>query len=245
MTAPGLSVEALSVRRGGRAVLRDVSFSVSRGEIVAVIGPNGAGKSTLLEAILGELPSTGAIHFDGRPLRTLRERAPVLSWMPDQAEPPAEVEISALLALVRKHGRAPPALAAELEERLHLGPLRCARAGELSRGEKRRVLLFSALCTDRPVVVLDEPLGTFDPLQLLDVCEVLRARAASGAALLLSVHQMADAEKIAGRLLLLDQGEAVAFGALDQLRAQAGRPGAPLEQVFVELLRGRRSVAPA
>src|SRR5207247_2088844 len=78
------------------------------------------------------------------------------------------------------------------------------RAGELAGGERRRVALFAALATGRPVLVLDVPLGVFDPLQLEDVLVVLRARARAGTALLLSVHQMSDAEKIASRVLVLD-----------------------------------------
>src|SRR5262249_50811214 len=99
--------------------------------------------------------------------------------------------------------------------------------------------LFAALCTARPVVVLDEPLATFDPLQVLDVLPVLRERSAAGTALLLSVHQMTDAEKVASRILVLDAGRGVAFGTLEELRARAGpRPGT-LEDVVLALLRGR------
>src|SRR5262249_48920653 len=117
------------------------------------------------------------------------------------------------------------------------GPLAAERVGRLSRGQRRRVALYSALCTSRPLVVLDEPLATFDPLQLSDALALLRSRAAAGTALLVSVHQLSDAEKIAGRVLVLDGGRVVAFGALDDLRARIGRTAGSLEEVFVELLR--------
>jgi ABC-2 type transport system ATP-binding protein len=113
------------------------------------------------------------------------------------------------------------------------------RAGRLSRGEKRRVLLFTALCSSRPVIVLDEPLAAFDPLQLLDVLAVLRDRAAAGVTLLVSAHQMSDAEKIASRVLVLDAGTAIAYGSLAQLREQTGRTEGSLEDVVLELLRAR------
>ena len=120
-----------------------------------------------------------------------------------------------------------------------MGRLAAQRAGRLSRGEKRRVALFAALCTARPVVILDEPLATFDPLQLLEVLPVLRERAGAGTALLLSVHQMSDAEKVASQILVLDGGAVVAFGALAALRARVDRSDASLEVVVLELLRGR------
>ena len=111
------------------------------------------------------------------------------------------------------------------------------RVGRLSRGQKRRVALFGALCTSRPVIVLDEPLATFDPLQLLQVVPVLQERAAAGVALILTVHQMTDAEKIASRVLVLDAGTAIACGTLTELRARAGRMGASLEEIVLDLLR--------
>ena len=103
--------------------------------------------------------------------------------------------------------------------------------------------LFAALCTNRPVIVLDEPLGTFDPLQLLGVLDLLRERAAAGTSLLLSVHQMSDAEKIASRVLILDAGRALACGSLAELRARAGVPDASLEAAFLALLRRAHAAA--
>src|SRR5262249_20554522 len=242
----GLVVDRVSVERGGRPVLTDVSFTLALGTIVAVVGPNGAGKSSLLEAILGLLPvSGGRVTFDGRTLRNLAARAAVFSYMPDEAAPPSEVRVGTLLAHAERFGRPPAHLARYLAERLGVGHLASARAGRLSRGEKRRVSLFAALCTARPVVVLDEPLATFDPLPILDLLPVLRDRSAAGTALLLSVHQMTDAEKLASRILVLDAGRVVAFGTIEELRAQAGHCPGTLEDVVLGLLRvGERRAGP-
>jgi len=126
----GLVVEGLSVERGRRRVLDRVSLGLAPGEIVAVIGPNGAGKSSLLEAILGFLPvAAGRVTFEGRALRDLASRARVFSFLPEEAEPPAEVRVSTLLAHAERFGRPPDGLAAALLERLGLGPLAGARAG--------------------------------------------------------------------------------------------------------------------
>jgi len=235
-----LVVDHVSVDRAGRKVVTDVSFRLAAGEIVTVVGPNGAGKSSLLQAILGLLPRIGGcVTFAGEPVRGLRARSRVFSYMPDDAEPPPEVDVNALLEYAERFGRPPARLAHELIERLGVERLIGARAGALSRGEKRRVSLFTALCTSRPVVLLDEPLAVFDPLQLLEVLPVLRDRAAAGSMLLLSVHQMADAEKIASRILVLRAGTAIACGTLPELRARAGRAEGSLEDVILDLLRGR------
>jgi ABC-type multidrug transport system ATPase subunit len=189
-----LRVDGLAVDRGGRRVLSEVSLTLAPGDIVTVVGPNGAGKSSLFEATLGLLPvAAGGVSFDGRALHDLPARSRVFSYMPDDAEPPPEVRIRALVAHAGRFGRPTGHLCDWLVERLGLREIIRERAGQLSRGQKRRVLLFMALCTSRPVVVLDEPMGAFDPLQLLDVLTVLRDRAAAGVTLLLSAHQMSDA----------------------------------------------------
>lgn len=237
----GLAVDAVCVSRARRPIVDRVSFTVEPGEIIVVIGANGAGKTTLLEAVVGATRAdSGKVLFGNRELVSLAQRASVFSYMPDAAEPPAEVRVSGLMRLAQKLGRATEQKARWLADRLRLAGVASARAGELSRGEKRRVSLFAALCTDRPVMVLDEPLGAFDPLQLLDVLDVLRECAREGAALLLSAHQMSDAEKIASRVLILDQGQVVALGALAELRARVALPGASLEQIFLHLLEERR-----
>lgn len=242
--AAGLAVQDITVRRSGRTILDRVSFTLDRGEIVAVIGPNGAGKTTLLETVVGCVRAeSGHIAYQTRELRNLRARARVFSFMPDAAEPPAEVRVTALLEYARSFGRVPEERALRLADRIGLLGLGSARAGELSRGEKRRISLFGALCTDRPVVVLDEPLGTFDPLQLLDVLKVLRECARAGTTLLLSVHQLADAEKIADRILILDQGRMAAVGSLAELRTGAAHPTASLEEVFLAILEQRHARA--
>ena len=232
-----LTVDGVGLRRSGRAVLSEVSFSLEPGEIVTVIGANGAGKTSLFEAILGFVPlDDGRILHHGKVLSNLADRARVFSFMPDDAEPPAEVRVQTLLEYAVRFGRAAPALAQHLTKRLGLAAIAGARAGELSRGERRRVLLFAALCTDRPVLVLDEPMGTFDPLQLLDVVDLLGERANAGAALLLSVHQLSDAEKIATRVLLLDAGRVLACASVAELRERVGKPHASLEEIFLLLL---------
>ena len=238
MMAGTLVVDRLSVDRGGRRVVRDVSLTLAPGDILTVVGPNGAGKSSLLAAVVGLLPTTdGHVVFGGQRLRDLRARSRVFSYLPEEGEPPAEVRVETLLAHAERFGRPPARLAAELAERLGVRGFVRERAGRLSRGQWRRVALLVALCTSRPVIVLDEPLATFDPLQLLEVVAVLRDRATAGATLILTVHQMTDAEKIASRVLVLDAGTAIACGTLTELRARTGGTDASLEEIVLDVLR--------
>jgi ABC-2 type transport system ATP-binding protein len=109
-------------------------------------------------------------------------------------------------------------------------------AGVLSRGERQRVAMFSTLVLGRPIAILDEPFSAFDPLQLRDVFAAIRSVLADGTAVIASVHQLSDAEKVADRVLLMAKGRALAFGTLAELRAETGDVSASLEDIFIELL---------
>jgi ABC-type multidrug transport system ATPase subunit len=238
--APTLEVKSVSVTRAGRRVLEDVSLTVNPGEILAVVGPNGAGKTTLLEAILGAVPAAGGASIQGKPFRGIGDRARWLAYLAAEAEPPAEVRVGILLDEAGE--RRDANWTRSLEARLGLLGLRAAAVGALSRGERRRVLLFEALASGKPFLLLDEPTGVFDPMQLLDVIELLRETAERKTGLLVTVHQMSDAEALASRILVLNAGRAIATGTMVELRALvAVSPTAPLTEVFLALLRADRS----
>jgi ABC-type multidrug transport system ATPase subunit len=249
MNAAGdvLELDGVTVDRGGRRVLADVSLSVRAGEIVAVIGPNGAGKTTLLETIIGALPtSAGSIRFGGHRLLGLRERSRALSFLAGEAEPPAEVRVSTLLdhacSSATLGGSPDVGARKQLARRLGLTGLADASAGALSRGERRRILLFGALMSGKPFLLLDEPTGVFDPLQLRELVALFHERAAAGTGVLVTVHQMSDAEVLASRFLLLSDGRAIACDTLDGLRARARLSStAALQDVFVALLETERA----
>jgi ABC-type multidrug transport system ATPase subunit len=199
-----LEASAITVRAGKRTILDGVSFALRRGEVLAVIGPNGAGKTTLFEAVLGLVASeTKTLVFDGHRIASFRERARVFAYVPDDAILPEELAVRTVLGDAR--------VDSELLER---------SAGTLSRGEAKRVWLALALAAKRPVLVLDEPFGAFDPLQLDAVLESVRATARAGSAVLVSIHQIATAEKIADRVLLLAAGKVVAEGTLAEVRGE-------------------------
>src|SRR6185436_15329192 len=199
-------------RAGGRDVLSDISFEVVAGEIVAIVGPNGAGKTTLLECIVGLRPASGTVRFDGRELRALADRARALSYMPDELVLPNETSVARALGIAARSS-----LAAKLE----IVGLLAVRGSELSRGEQKRCQLCAAIDLERPVVVLDEPLGAFDPRQLRALLPLLRD-VAQTRAILLTVHQMRSAELIADRIVMLAGGRVIASGTVAELRARAG-----------------------
>ena len=234
-----LTVNGISKQFGARAVLRDVSFSVRRSEVLGLIGPNGAGKTTLFECLAGVLPSDGGeLSVNGQRLAPTRRKT-TLFYMPDGVTPWAQQSVNWALGFFERL-YASPVKATELLNTLKLESLRHARIGSLSKGERKRLLLALGLLTPQPLLMLDEPFDGLDLRQTRDVMTLLRNRAERGRTLMLSIHQLVDAARVCDRLILLSDGRVVGEGTIDELRAQAnlsdgGPPEAGLEEIFLAL----------
>lgn len=157
---PAIDVHHLTVRYGATTVLDNLTFSVARGEIVAVIGPNGSGKTTLLEAILGLVPYEGVVRVFGQPVRSGLQK---IGYVPqrfvfDRTFPLTVGEFLRLSGVKPKHPDWRSAVLAEVN--LTGGESR--RVGELSGGELQRLLIASALMTEPELLLLDEPTAGVD-----------------------------------------------------------------------------------
>lgn len=210
---PALVASAVSVLRSSRQVVRDVSFELRYGEALAVLGPNGAGKSSLLRAVSGLAAHGGSVLVAGRPLTQLsaRERAGLLAYVPQQPSLAAPVAVRDVVAQGRYvHTWGIRALSATdnaaIERALELCDIASlARRSftELSRGEQQRVTLARALCTGAAILCLDEPTAALDVAHALQVYELVRRLRDQGCAVLIVLHQLADALRYADRALLL------------------------------------------
>ena len=232
---PDLSVSGINKNFGTYQALSDVSFDVIPGEILGLIGPNGSGKSTLLECITGLLPvESGTISWQSRQL-SLEKRKQVLWYQPDDILPFAEQQVMTTLSFFQHiHGVDKMDLD-QLVNRLELAPMLHKPLKSLSKGYRRRVLLALALLSRQPLLMLDEPFDGFDLRQSLAVMDLLR-ECRAGRTMILSIHQLTEAEKICDRFLLLDQGRVLGIGTLDELRKQSGlTTDATLEEVFLAI----------
>ena len=230
-----LCVSGINKKFGTYQALSDVSFKVVSGEILGLIGPNGSGKSTLLECMTGLLPmESGTISWQSRQL-SLEKRKQILWYQPDNILPFAEQQVTTTLSFFQHiHGVGKMDLE-QLINRLELAPMLHKPLKSLSKGYKRRVLLALALLSRQPLLMLDEPFDGFDLKQSLAVMDLLRACRA-GRTMILSIHQLTEAEKICDRFLLLDQGRVLGIGTLDELRKQSGlTTDATLEEVFLAI----------
>ena len=217
-----LSVKNLSIERGGRSVLHDVSFEAEAGEVLAIVGPNGAGKSSLLECIVGALEHKGEILAGGTALSSLsvRDRAKCVTYVPQRSALRAALSVWDVVAHGRyAHqsglgglGREDREAIQESIERMRLENLTSRSYLRLSMGEQQRVLIARALATRAKVLLLDEPTSALDVSHALSVLNATRALAEQGLAVVVVLHGLELVLRHADRALLLHEGRLVASG---------------------------------
>lgn len=220
-----LLAEHLSVSKGGRTILDDVSLEAGAGDFVAVIGPNGAGKSTLLSVLAGLLkPNSGEVSLDGKnfpeiPRKTLARRRAYLPQNP-VCEWPLSVERLVALGLTPQL----PALGglpAEFEPAISKALAACdlldrreQAVTTLSGGEFSRAMLARALVGEPDILIVDEPVTGLDPRHAMDCAARLAAYAAGGKLVIASLHDLTLAARHAHRVLALKEGKVAGEGAL-------------------------------
>jgi ABC-type multidrug transport system ATPase subunit len=230
-----MQVTGLAKRYGDQRALTDISFPVNAGEVLGLIGPNGAGKTTLMQAIAGTIATDGGqILWRETPLPLPRRRE-FLFYLPDGVRPWEDQYVARVTELFAAiYGRSQAFLAQTIHA-LGLSPVLRKRIVELSKGYARRLLLALALLTPQPLLLMDEPFDGFDLRQTRDIMDVLREVAGAGRTLVLAIHQLRDAARVCDRFVLLAEGRVRGVGTLAQLQAQAGKPAADLEDVFLAL----------
>jgi ABC-2 type transport system ATP-binding protein len=211
-----LEARELVKRYGDREALRGVSFAAAPGELVAVIGPNGAGKTTLLSILAGILGPDGG---------ELSVGAGTVGWVPQQAALYRRLTVEEnllLFARLEKHPD-PHASVAEMLELTGLGERRGDIVARLSGGNQQRINIAIGLLSRPSVLLLDEPSVGLDPRQRARLWEFVSGLAGRGTTVIFSTHDIQEAERYGGRLLVLADGEALFDGSPDELRAAVRR----------------------
>lgn len=228
-----LQVAAVTKHYGAQAALIDVSFDVRRHEILGLIGPNGAGKTTLLEAIAGLLPvDAGAVIWESASLVPHRRRS-VMFYLPDGVRPWCDQYAAQVLGFFGAvYGRTEQQIS-EVVAAVGLGPVLSKRVLALSKGYGRRLMWALALLAPHPLLLMDEPFDGFDLKQTRGLMPVLRGLLGQGRTLILSIHQLQDAERICDRFVLLSGGRVCGVGTLSELRDETKQPSAGLEEIFL------------
>ena len=238
-----VAARGLTKRFGARTALDRISFELYPGEVAAIIGPNGAGKTTLLSILAGALePSEGEVE------RASDRR---FGWVPQEPALYSKLSVAENLRLfarlerVADPDRAVSAMLAQtdLEDRAD------EEVGRLSGGNQQRVNIAIGLLSEPPALLLDEPSASLDPRQRERLWEFIAGRAGHGTTIVFSTHNVAEAERYAGRVLVLGDGELLFTGTPAELERVVAEPDAGADSVaapagdfetaFVRFLRAR------
>jgi ABC-2 type transport system ATP-binding protein len=225
----------LTKRYGDEVAIARVTFSAAAGEVLGIVGPNGAGKTTLLEAVSGLISTdSGNVSWHGGELPP-SDRKAAMFYLPDGVrlyQDRFAIEVLTFVAGVYRRTAEDIRTAIASVE---LQPVLRKRVSALSKGYNRRLLLAIGLLTPQRVLLMDEPFDGFDLRQTRHIIEVIRDAAGRGRTFILAIHQLADAERVCDRFLLLAGGQVRGIGSLPELRAQTSIPTAALEDVFLAL----------
>jgi ABC-type multidrug transport system ATPase subunit len=259
-----LTVRGLTKSYGPRRVLDAVGFTVQPGEVLGLIGPNGAGKTTLFECLAGLLPADTGEVCSGDRLLPPAARKTELFYIPDGIAPWPDQTVACVLGFFdsgviltrgtsgriwgkERSARPDPSarnspqddrpIQDSLLDALHLRPLLRSPVRALSKGERKRFLIALGLLSPQPLLLLDEPFDGLDLRQTREATALLRATAARGKTLFLSIHQLTDAARACDRFVLLAGGRVVGEGTLAELRERAGvsPESGGMEEVFLAL----------
>jgi ABC-2 type transport system ATP-binding protein len=204
--------------------------------IAGVIGPNGAGKTTLLLGLAGLLPvEDGRVLWDGAVIPT-RSRSQTVFYVEDAIRPHGLLSLRTAIGFYGSVFQRTRAHCDDLIDRLKLRDFIRSRVRDLSKGTAKRFLIAIGVLSKQPVLMLDDPFDGLDLKQTLELVPMLREISAEGRTVVVSIHQLRDAERVCDRFVLLNHGKIAGHGTLAELDQQAGRPeGAGLEEIFLAL----------
>jgi ABC-2 type transport system ATP-binding protein len=230
----GLVLEARDIvkRFGSREALRGVSLDAARGELVAIIGPNGAGKTTLLSILAGiQKADSGTVS-----------RSPgEIGWVPQQAALYGKLTVAENLRLFARLEKCPDVegVVNRMLAQTDLVERRDDQVAELSGGNRQRVNIAIGLLASPEVLLLDEPSAALDPRQRERLWRFIVELAAGGTTVVYSTHNVQEAERHAGQVIVLADGERLFAGSPRELEQAVGASDLDFESAFVAFLRQR------
>ncbi len=239
-----IEVKNLTKRYRDRAAIDDLSFTVEEGAILGFLGPNGAGKTTTMRVLTGFLPATsGSAKVAGfdvfeQPLEVKRR----IGYLPEQPPVYADMTVGAYLKFCAELKGVPrKAVKGEVERVASLVKITNEMGrviANLSKGYKQRVGLAQAILNSPPVLILDEPTVGLDPLQIIEVRDLILGLAKTGKhTIILSTHILQEVTSVCRKALVINGGRLVEFDTLEGLKSKYGEgKNLSLEEIYLKLI---------
>ena len=224
---------------GDKTVINDLSFDVFRGEVFGFLGSNGSGKTTTLRALLGLYqPTAGDLFINSKPYSV--ESQIRLGYLPEERglykkEKVLDVMLyfGQLKGLSRKEAKD---FSMKFLERVNLADKANMQLDKLSGGQQQKIQLGVTIMGDPELLIMDEPAKGFDPVNRRLLMNIIEEQRKAGATILYVTHQMEEVERLCDRLILLKDGQAAAYGTLEEVKSQFG--GASMDDIFVQVYGG-------
>ena len=221
MTSPAVDVRGVWKRYGEIDVVSDLSFDVHPGEVLGFLGPNGSGKTTTMRMILDIVrPAKGHIEVFGEPPGV--EHQERVGYLPEDRGLYRDVKIIDTLTYFGALRGMPQKVAHDkamgLMTELGLADAAEKKAAELSRGMHQKAQLIATILNDPDLLIIDEPFQGLDPVNADMLKGVVRDQKEQGAAVIMSTHDMGDAQTLCDRILLIDKGQRLLYGTVDAVR---------------------------
>lgn len=222
----------------GKTVIRDLSFTVEKGEIFGLLGSNGSGKTTTIRALLGfYTPTSGELLVDGKKYDP-ENSAVTIGYLPEERGLyRKETVIDNMLYFAMLKGvKDPLDWSRKYLHRVGLADKETTKIERLSGGQQQKVQLGITIMNDPKLLILDEPTKGFDPMNrrlLMDIIEEMHKK---GTSIIMITHYMDEVERFCDRALLLKDGTARAYGTIKSIKKEFG--GKSLDQIFVDVYGG-------
>lgn len=213
-----IAVESISKSYHQQFALKDINFSIPKGEVVGLLGPNGAGKSTLMKILTGFIsPSSGEANINGLKLSEAKtDIQRQIGYLPEHNPVYLDMYVKEYLQFHARIFNSPKSRIDKVVEQTKLTPEVNKRIHQLSKGFRQRVGLAAALLHDPDILILDEPTTGLDPNQLIEIRELIKS-ISQDKTILLSTHIMQEVEAICDRVIIIHKGRIVSDKKLQEL----------------------------
>jgi ABC-2 type transport system ATP-binding protein len=223
---PTVELERIRKSYNGLVAVDDLSFSISAGQIFGLLGPNGAGKTSTIRMMIGITePDAGAVRIFGAPIT--RDALRHVGYLPEERGLYRRMTVRANLEFLGQLTGLSTTISDQRMEawaaRLEISDWLERRVEELSKGMQQKIQFVAALIHDPELIVMDEPFAGLDPVNAIQLRDVLLSLKALGKSILFSTHRMDQIEKLCDSICLIDRGKAVLTGSLSEIKAGYGR----------------------